>query len=179
MSVPASRRPLRLLVMALLALLPALFLTGPAQAAPLPSTPLPAEVFGHTCGFNGPTDGSTAYYGDWCVDFDKSGTSMRALGQAFCQKRSDSVVVRCKGAIQKVTIESTVYAPKSATYSCGTLGSPGSVCPTGRMSGPSPHIFCPVPYTDYTASVETKVVTPDNVTIRLGVKSITARSACY
>lgn len=115
---------------------------GSSQFAPVPST--------HRChnfGFIPPVTGHRA--GE-CASIDlftnsAGAPAIRALGQSFCQRESDAVVVQCAAIIQTIHLYdgTTSRSYPEATFICGArLHYPP--CPAGRFQNVTPgqYRFC-------------------------------------
>ena len=178
MSILFPRQRLRLILVAVLGLLPVLAAAGPAEAAPAPSGPVPASVTDYQCWLFGPVDSPSAYVGNVCIAFEKSGTAIRTLGRVECRSRNGNNLARCQGSSLNVTIESNFYLPKGLTYECGVLDPQGSACATDGLNGWSPWITCPAGKASYKATAAGKVRTPDGYLINSGTKSRSWATNC-
>jgi hypothetical protein len=94
----------------------------------VPDSPAPATVtpVAHRC----TTFGSVVagYVAAHCADIDVLTGDIRGLGQAFCQRASDHVNVRCAAIVQLITFTgSDGEVITSGNKKCGSYG--GSACP--------------------------------------------------
>jgi hypothetical protein len=172
-------RTLRLTLLAAVGLVAVVLLpTQPAQAAP-PATTVtsaavsPAVLATPKC-LSFSDSNFTGYVGYHCINFEKTGTSMRAIGSTTC--RFNKAAFACNGVIDTVTI-TLGSATKSETYTCGVYD-PSIGCTSLGAFGPTPHIFCPPTGAHYVATVRSKVLTPDGVTLRSADLSNTWTTNC-
>lgn len=101
---------------------------------------------GHTCKAVGAS--YSGYTGGVCVDADVWTNSagqkaIRTLGQAFCQRTSDSSITRCAGVQQNPTIVDTTDGDRTLDRFTGCGRYPDyAQCPSGRYQSYSEGVLC-------------------------------------
>jgi hypothetical protein len=151
---------------------------GPAKADVQPMDIVPGT---HVCENFGAT--VAGYRAGHCVDlffyrWSDGSARVRAIGQAFCQRASDAVIVQCAGIVQTSGIYDLwgrSFDP--TTVYCGRYVNHDPPCPAGRFQHHGAEIegYCPA----HGAVVRTTIILPvSGTTQRSGNLFTPTSTAC-